>query len=97
MAKKKCLSERLLDIGVGSFFYIKDKAGEVMSEIESRGEENRGKVEEMEEEIKTACKKRIKAIRDLSDSILDCAGIATKRDIEEIKSEIRPEKKGRGK
>lgn len=89
MKKKKCFRERLLNFGVGSLLYVRDKAGEVIAEIESKGEANKDKVEEIGEEIKAGCQKRIDLIKKMPDKIFESMGLATKKDIDKIKSEMR--------
>ncbi len=91
MEKKKSLMERLFNIGVGSFFYVKEKAGEAISEMETKGRENKECVREIGKEVKESCHKKGECLKEISGRIFSSLGIATVKDLEEIKKKVNRE------
>ena len=88
MEKEKCFCEKLVDIGLGSFFYIRDKAGKIIAEIAQEGEKHKGDFGNRKEEIS---KTTTTYVRKWADKILDTIGVATKKDVEELKKRMEKE------
>ncbi|HNS31600.1 MAG TPA: hypothetical protein PKN36_01330 [bacterium] len=93
MKEKKCFCEKLVNLGVGGFFYVKDKASEVIADIEAKGKEHEGSLENIGEEIREGCRKRTDGFRKLSDRMMENLGIATRKEVDELKKKME-EKEG---
>ena len=80
----------LLSMGLGAAFLAKDKLGEVLDDLEKRGEVSRDDAKRFLEDAKTRAKKEEEAItarvREEVKKVIGDMGLATKDDIAELKA-----------
>jgi len=80
----------LLSIGLGAAFLAKDKFGEILEELETRGEVSKAEAKNLMEEAKARAKQEEEAlaarVRQEVKKVLDEIGVATKDDIAELKA-----------
>ena len=85
----------LLYIGLGAAFLAKDKFDEALDALEKRGELSRTEAEAFLKDAKARAQKEEEAlaerIREELKKVLDGMGLATKKDIAEIKALLRKE------
>ena len=80
----------LLSMGLGAAILAKDKLGEVLGELEKRGEVSRDEAKQFLEDAKARAKKEEEAlagrVREEVKKVLEEMGLATKDDIAELKA-----------
>ena len=80
----------LLYLGLGAAFLAKDKVGEVLADLEKRGQLSREEAQKFFDDAKTRAKQEEEAlaarIRDEVKKVLTDMGLATKDDIAELKA-----------
>jgi polyhydroxyalkanoate synthesis regulator phasin len=80
----------LLSMGLGAAFLAKDKLGEVLQELEKRGEVSRDDAKNFLDEAKARAKKEEEAVtarvREEVRKVIEDMGLATKDDIAELKA-----------
>ena len=80
----------LLSMGLGAAFLAKDKLGEMLGELEKRGEVSRDEAKQFLEDAKARAKKEEEAlagrVREEVKKVLEEMGLATKDDIAELKA-----------
>ncbi|MFP5259365.1 MAG: phasin family protein [Acidobacteriota bacterium] len=86
----------LLSIGLGAAFLAKDKFGDILDELEKRGEVSKAEAKSLLDEARARAKQEEEAlagrIRQEVKKVLDDMGLATKEDIAELKALLQKKK-----
>ncbi|MBD3329749.1 hypothetical protein GF357_04625 [Candidatus Dojkabacteria bacterium] len=80
-------------LGLGGYQYMKEGVEGFVQSLEKEGklspEEGKKLIDEMREKAKENAKKETEAFRDSVRKVMNEVGVATKKDIEDLKKEIR--------
>ena len=86
----------LLSIGLGAAFLAKDKFGDILDELEKRGEVSKAEAKSLLDEARARAKQEEEAlagrVRQEVKKVLDDMGLATKEDIAELKALLQKKK-----
>ncbi|RKY31909.1 MAG: hypothetical protein DRP67_01790 [Candidatus Omnitrophota bacterium] len=85
--KKENLGEKIFTFGIGGLIYGKKKFKEFLKNVEK--EVDKEKIKESLEDMKEKLKKGKSCMKNLVLNFLSGLGVATKKDIEELKKEIK--------
>ncbi|MCM8771995.1 MAG: hypothetical protein NC922_02800 [Candidatus Omnitrophica bacterium] len=81
----KTISKKLLNLGIGSIYFFKEKLKKIIEEIEDKGKKHSEDLENLKKEIVKICKIPKGILRELIKSI----GFVTKEELEKLKDEIK--------
>ncbi|MCM8818761.1 MAG: hypothetical protein NC915_04730 [Candidatus Omnitrophica bacterium] len=81
----KKINEKVLNFGIGSFYYIKDKFKNILEEIEKKGEQHSHDFEVLKKEVD----KLFNIPKKLFKEFIKSCGFITKEDFEKYKEEIK--------